>query len=285
MNNVTENLNKEDIEFRRVLGSLEKVDAPDGFGFQVRAKISKAKESNRHNGLWMFLRVAFPAALLLLGGVFVYKNYSSSETVSVVIPEKTTEVVKIEDAFSNLPAANNRVEQVILPDNLSVSTNSVQTKAKLENKVIATNDVVKKESQIKNIYPKTKLKESKELDENDTMFRDSAYTRNKPTIKPKGFNQNTQIENQTPNTGKANLEITEVWKVLGVTAEESEGKWYVKNVQNSSLAERSGLKVNDIIQSFDDRKLLPKDIRVKSLSVKFVTIIRDGKTIEIILKH
>jgi hypothetical protein len=291
MNNVTENLNKEDIEFRRVLGSLEKIDAPDEFGFQVRAKISKAKQTGQRNGLWTFLRVAFPIALLLFGGVFVYKNYLSPNNLIATNLEKNPDVAKLEDTYSKLPETNQPENQLVLPDILNNSRENNASKNSSPNKPVDLDkglpkiEFSKKDLPVRAIPSKTREKAKIELGENTIMTRDSASTDVGQTLKPKGFNQNKQVEYQTPNTGKANIEITEVWKVLGIVAEESEGKWYVKNVQKTSLAERSGLRVDDIIQSFDDKKILPKDIRVKSFSGKFLTIIREGKAVELTLRY
>ncbi len=275
MNKFNENLSIEDKEFRRVLGNLEKVDVPNDFGFSVRAKIANKKE-NKNSLLGTFLKIATPISFALLIGFFVFFNYSK-------------EIIQ--------PNVANETTQENILENKNTSLNEIKTE-----KVIAglddSNITKNTESKPANISFKEPLKESKQQNENkiisnlsnknnskeETLTSVSAVTEAKKVIVPKGLNQNNKIEKPDANVVPASFEIEKVLGELGIEIVEANNNLTVKSIKKNSVAERSGLKSGDIVESLDNQKVSPKQTSRKVSNGNILTVSRDGKTIELKLQ-
>ena len=275
MNKFNENLTIEDKEFRRVLGNLEKIDVPNNFGFSVRAKIANKKELKK-SLLRSFLKIATPISFVLLVGIFIFSNYSKQNIQQITISETIQEI--------NI-ANNGKQISIDEPEKLIAISDNATTPKSTESKPInvVNNELPRNSKQQLEAKKVNNLHISK-IKKEEILTSVSAVTEAKRVIVPKGLNQNNKIEKPESNIAPASFEIEKVLDELGIETVEANNKLTVKSIKKNTVAERSGLKSGDIVESLDNQKITPKQTSGKVSNGNILTVVRDGKTIELKLQ-
>ena len=107
----------------------------------------------------------------------------------------------------------------------------------------------------------------------------------KPSIRLPAGIPNQSIETSPNVNNVKNLTDERVLSEIGVEIVLQNGNRTVKSVKQNSLAKRSGVKVGDVIEAIDGKKLSVEPTRSKTVAVKNLTVLRGADKIEISLKN
>jgi C-terminal processing protease CtpA/Prc len=110
--------------------------------------------------------------------------------------------------------------------------------------------------------------------------RDSGSTSIQPRTQPE-FDANRKIDPTGIPQSKTVTKLSEVWNLIGITVDGLK----VTSVGKSSLAERSGLKIGDVIQAIDGKIITADSISDEQINVRSVTVVRKGAKQEIPLRN
>ena len=266
--NEEESLDAESGKVVALLSALPRVEAPSNFEFGVKAKI--AQGAPRSGGsLIPFLKLAAPLSLLLIVGAFVffYATLPSRDNVATVEQTTPATPTQQEQAASVEPSTPPTAERS------DVSGPQVRDEIDPEpERATATSPV----SPMNRSVPR-RNSNSKERDGGLSTVETYKVA---PVIMPPG------TEGANPATrGGADIPVKEVLGILGVNADFADRGWKVSSVTDNSVAARSGLKPNDVIEAIDGKDM-KADSTVKGDSgVRSVRIRRDGKQIELTMKY
>jgi len=252
-------MDDEEEKISKLLGELKKVSAPKNFQYQVNARIAKGRPETGVRGYFTFLKYAVPLAamVLVVGIVAIQTNFMYDvDAVPAVAVEQTDQPFVKEEPQQN--------GQMIATDG---TLPPIIETAVAENKISGT-PLEKKRKDIERNRPA------------EGGSYDATLRSPRETILPPGIQNDPQ---PTPVlTGpleKEPIAVNDVLGQLGINAKQIDGVWSVADVKKGSLAERSGIKKDDIIQAIDERQLKGiKEFR-GSISGKQITIVRDGKVI------
>jgi hypothetical protein len=281
MNNEPENLSRNDEKLRGILGSLDKIDAPKDFDFQLKSKIANVKSTRGSQAFWRYFMIGVPSlACLLLVTFFAFNRNTTKPPPYIVAEVKEPQITQTPViTVVKMPEGNNN-EVAVKP--LDEVQNAKKTLPDVEPKV-AENKVLAKAENLKNISVENKKVLQKKPTVKESFSADSAVTEIPKPILPKGLNA-TNASNTQINQSDTVFEIESVLKDLGVETSEENGKLKVKTVKKNSLAERSGIKNDDVIDAVNNQKITPKETRKKAFDAKSINVIRDGKAIELKLQ-
>ena len=248
--NLQEILSGEEEKIRQMLGDLKRVDAPNDFDFRLKASIAAAEPRAFQPRLFRVLRIAAPLGLAI--AVLAFFVISGLFTVDneTIAPIADSAPNPVENVPINAPTANS--------ENFVANLSNVETFP---------------------LEPKNERRDA----QTTGGSRDSAST-NPNGIRPLGFNSNKT--NVAPNDFRNPnpFSVKESLSALGIEANFSGNGWRVQSVKPNSIAERSEIKPNDIIEAIDDTKISTETIRTNSISGKKITVVRDGKKFEIVLQ-
>ncbi len=264
----------------QMIDVLPRVDAPVNFDFRVKARIANSKSADFQPRFFPVLRYVMPlaAVVLLLGIIAFNANYflgDNAPQVAVTVPPTSIEK---ETTASNSSLTNLNILPAVEDESLVASqsnTNAVFVKDIQETQIAAVNS--KKEQRTET--PKKNTKES-----DGVMSRDITVSEPKITL-PLGLDPNRKIET-APNTDNTKFfTAEEILSFLGVEIVLQNKNHTVKSIKQNSLAERSDVKVGDIIETIDGKKISDEPMRSKTVAVKKLTVLRGAEKIEITLKN
>jgi hypothetical protein len=282
MNNEQENLSRNDEKLRQILGSLEKVDAPNNFDFQLKSKIADRKSTRTNLAFWRYFAIGVPSlACIALVAFFAFNRnlpLPPNNVAEVKEPQKTESLPINEVKPSETPNVAVAVTRTFGTSDVNKEPNIIKPKI-FEDKLIAKTDKPQNIGlENKKILPKKSVVKDDFVSE-----RTSASTNNPPPILPKGLNGNSP--NLKINETDTVFEIESLLNDLGIETTAESGKLKVKSVRKNSSAERSGIKSNDLIEAIDNQKIAPKETRKKSFDAKSINVTRDGKNLELKLQQ
>ena len=269
-------LSREDAQVREMLTGLKRVEAPKDFDFRLKARIAAAKPADfAAPRLFPIFRYAAPLGLaIIVLGVLVFNGLYSfdNQTVPTIAENFAPKQEKKEDSqVSSLPAEQirpieNTVQNTIVEDS---AERGVQTLPK--DSTLAAN--LQK--------PKTKNR----VAENNGGGSKVDAVSNSRVILPKGLTPNTNIEKPQETLNQTSFSVKDVLSPLGIEAVYEENKWKVQSVKQNSLAERSGVKVNDVIEAIDENSISGETVFKKAGGGKNLNIVREGKKLPIKLQN
>jgi Trypsin-like serine proteases, typically periplasmic, contain C-terminal PDZ domain len=76
----------------------------------------------------------------------------------------------------------------------------------------------------------------------------------------------------------SSIPVGQVFDMLGISVETNDA-WRVAKVRENGTADKSGVKVGDVITAFDDQDVNAKSDSVNFGSISKITVRRDGKLI------
>lgn len=263
----------------QMIDVLPRVDAPVNFDFRVKARIANSKSADFQPRFFPVLRYVMPLGMivLFLGLIAFNMNYFSgdkAQQVEVTVPPASIE----KEMTASNPSFTN---QNILPTVGNESSVASQLNA---NVVFVKNA---QETQIAAVYSKKRQQTKtprKNTEEIDGGSRDIAVS--DPLIKlPRGLEPNRKIE-MAPNPGNTkSFTAEEILPFLGIEIVLQNENRTVKSIKQNSLAERSGVKVGDVIEAIDGKKISDEPFSGRTIKGKTLTILRGTKKIEIALSN
>ena len=263
----TEMLSSDEQNVSRLLSNLKRVDPPKDFDFHLKARLANASPGDyRPVRLFPVLKYALPLALFLLvgAGLILTNSYSSWN------------VPPVADVRQTLPSS------------------------------LITDPPPDRKTSGAEIQPPISGSRMAEVPQNDRRFPVEPQNDPRPTrsVRPafrnrpsggsmdfgggdKGGNTNVASVLQVDNSNRQNrerpsipLQFREIFMSIGVDAAESgEKTWKVMGLRKDGIAERSGLKIGDLMEAIDDKPIDP--LYKGSFSVKSISVRRDDKVVKI----
>jgi hypothetical protein len=258
-----------DADSRKVvelLSALPRVEAPGNFEFRVKAGIAVGE---RRTGLSPFLKAAVAMPLVLVVGTFALFYGTGDTPVTDIAGGGVTPVEqqRVEAApASTVPAPTSPTGNTDRIDETDIAIAAPQSRGQAERR-------------------STPVKRSIEVSSNSMTGGGSRVETviNPKVIDPPGINSNLGRQERNSNSADApgNVSVREVLEMLGVKAEYVDGGWMVRSTTENSLAGRSGIRANDVIESVNNETVSGKTFLKGRLEGKTVKVRRDGKQIEI----
>ncbi len=233
-----------------MLGSLARVEAPKDFDFHLKARIAKGRpEEARAARLFPVLRYVLPVALVAMVGAGIYLN-------SAATPGDT-------------PVAVNSAPQPAA----SIDNNSI---AAARPEPTAT-------AQAPNVLPEVSRGDEQpkvaELTKKDPVGGSRDFI-DRPSD-PRGRSRDSAIAAPTPvnppGTGKK-YNAQEGLALIGISADFESGRWTVKSVKASEVADHIGVKAGDKIIAIDGKVIDDKTEFDGGVTVSVIRVDRGGET-------
>ena len=254
-----------------LLSALPRVEAPGNFEFGVKAKIA-AGNSRSRSGMFSFLKVAAPLSLVLVIGAFVmyYGTLPGNESVATV---------------NEVPAVQPSTADNVEP---AVGEMTSEALAQVTGPRVTENDepqVSTVSSDSRRTTPARRSDRSERAPARQGSFDISVSPGN--VITAPGFESDLG-RNRNDNSGSAGVSgvtVREVFEILGMKGDFVDGGWRVSSTSENSIAARSGIRSNDIIESVDGRTLSASTKLKGNFEGKSLTVRREGKQLKLDLKN
>ncbi|MBV9217165.1 MAG: PDZ domain-containing protein [Acidobacteria bacterium] len=249
----------ENNEISRLLGGLDKVEAPGDFDFRLKARIAAGRpvESAPTFG---WLKAAVPLVLLLgIGGYFGYRAFRA---------QPVAERPRVAEAPNTVQPGPVVTEPSVIPQ--------------AENPIVASSEPKKDNSVPRLDKGKGAAPKAAEMPGGGS-FEEAQIESNR--VYPKGVDPRKAVDTAKPPMAIGRLPLSSVLSIAGVNGAMNDGGWRVSSVVDKSMAARAGVKADDVIEAINDQPIkanmdLPANFALKSLRVK-----RGGNTVTIPLKN
>lgn len=248
--------NEERDEIVEMLRGLKRVKAPANFDFGLKSKIANGKPAADNGGISRFVRYAVPAALVLVIGAVLVLNslYFVGERDVADLPP----VTEAKTAAPQTTAGTQPEVDAVEPPSQAIA--AVNPDAAGLKRVVKTK------------FKTAENKPRKASVETPGGSYDAARRLQEP-IYPKGLNPN----------GESEIGVSEVFGFIGVDAAFDGKDWMVKAVKEKGIGDRVGIKPGDKAESIDGRAISEMSKFKTPFSAKSLTVIRDGKPVNISL--
>jgi hypothetical protein len=258
-------LDQEDRDVAALLGALPRVEAPRNFEFGVKARI--AKGSPARNTTVPFFKVAAPLGLLFaVAGLGIFYG-----TLPAGDDNQTAQAPVTAEA----PVVAARTETAVLPPSVTVVPETAPpSAAKAERASIEPRKV--------SPSPVRQAVNTRTADRSVGGSVDSSLG-SANTILPRGLDSaNPRNANINGNGAGAQIPVRDIFEMLGIDAEFVDTGWKVRSLMVNSIASRAKVRLGDIVEAIDGNPL--KGSSTPRGSVTVLTILRDGKSINLNLK-
>jgi hypothetical protein len=258
-----------------IVGTLERVSAPNDFNFRVKAKIAEEKGTSK-NAYRHWLRYVLPvgaAAFVLVFGLYAFNFFQTAvpyEQAENVEPAKVEEIrtpAAEKTPDNTFVAESNTARTADLPADSVIQSNT-QPKITAEKPIFTADKSARKKSEIqaKNT-PEDTFKGSRDLAREPVSVQ----------ILPTGIEPDKSIPptEGVGNSGKTN--IVELLNFVGAEIVTEAGKMKVKSVRQNTLAERAGVKAGDVVESFDEQKSDGNSNSANIGGARKLVVSREGK--------
>ena len=277
----------------QMIDGLKRVDAPNDFDFRVKARIANKKPADFQPRFLPVLRYVLPLGLvvLILGAVIFNTAYFSDGSSSPAIAENIQQA----PSAVEIPSTNS-----VSPEQFPAIINSQQS---------FTDEKVFVGSSNQNIQTLRNEREAKLRNEREAKFV-AVKSVQKPAAKPRresvkvdleggGYHDKTSTEvrvitpeNISPNNpsailpNEANakpLTDEQMLDFIGIKMTSENGRKKVQSVASGSAAERSGVKVGDVIEAIDGKQIGGEPM--KTFEGKKLTVVRGAAKVQINLQN
>ncbi len=273
----TENLEQ---KVSRLLSRIERVKAPNDFAFKLKARIVAEKQKRAKRKILLtrlsYAFSAFAFFLLVVTVVYVLQNrdveLTSYKEIST-FRENPLPSEKMNKA-ENQTSPNRAKREIASKQNLNLQREEFR-EAKEE--VIAFENVGAN---------KNASKVSSKAYESEYKQKTSQSSRSEAVSVPEVTRllQGNFLEAPTVRR-EARISISELLRQIGVEGSFDEhGGFKVKSLKPNSLAEKSGIKSEDLILAIDEKKLDKQELYFEKLEVKRLKVKRQSEELNIILK-
>jgi hypothetical protein len=268
-----------DEQVSECLRSLPRVDAPGDFEAMVRSRIARGAEVGRGSTGLQALRYAVPVllvALLAVAGISLLSTDPGEVTgqqATVVNPQASVATVvppapAVEPRSITLPPSDDAASGVSGAPVASTSRAGTRAESPSPSQKLPST--------------RTRFATGTGGGSTDLTGGRKPKTLVVPDVDPTTGNvrQNNGDDFQT----SAPLDVRELLQMMGVDGERTENGWKVNSAAAGSAAERSGVKVGDVIESVDDKPLNGKT-PLKTVTFGTVQVLRDGKRIKLSIRN
>lgn len=235
-----------------MIEELPPVSAPSDFDFHVRARVANAKPTDFQSPrLLPILRYVLPlSVVILLFGLFAFNStYFFDEKSSTQIAQTSAKTPQT-DGRTAFESPDNRLSLPEAQEKIPVAEEFSANVGLPRSENAAQYATVERPKKKRVRTPKPKVNADSYI-----TSRDTALTEIEPPRLPAGINLNEntvnipKIENQKP------IDDGEILKITGIKFVSENGKRKVTEVRKNSLAERSGVKVGDVIEELKNNTL------------------------------
>lgn len=237
-------------EISAMLGKLPKIEAPPDFGTRVRARIAARQAGSGESGWFRLFRIAAPvgAVAVILFAVLVF----------------STDEPSISAVSISQPGAADFLKPIQVPADLGTNSASNSPAERPANRQRAED------------MPVPVGRPTKDL----SGSRDLAVSESQPKS-PKVEIERTRVPGFD---GATPIPIADVLSGLGVEVKTIGEKLEIAAIRPNSVAERSGLKRGDLVETIDRIAVTPATVFYKSVNGMTISVIREGSRLEIPLK-
>jgi len=266
----------------QMIDGLTRVDAPNDFDFRVKAKIANTKPSYFQPHFFPVLRYLLPLSLIVLvfgllasNTSFFFDNNGASQVADAIVPQTPNEekISPVNSFSSNQIAAPDPSNEPSIAEVANV--NVEPTARNQEEQFVAVKQTVKLRAN----------KAKKNSDDDGIISRDLSVKPPPPVKLPFGMNPNQTVDTLPNGNNTTFVSDERILQVLGIEVIRESGNLKVKTVKENSPAERSDVKVGDVIEAINDVKLSAEPLRAKRIEVKKLTVLRNAEKIEIVLQN
>lgn len=232
-------------QISRLLRDMPAAEAPENFEGMVRSRIAERRAFDRPGRpvFWLAAKFAAPMVLLAAFGVFLILSDDGAVNVEMISPVDAPEVASANLSFDDTPVS------VAAVNNLKQSP------------------PLNKSAEQRPVEPPS---QDKALSSDDT-------TRFPPGVDPRKATRT----NERPSAGR--IAPTSILSFIGITSACTPVSCQVRAVQPGGLAERSGVRVGDVIEAIDDRPIDSTHVFSGGISVRTLRVKRDGLPLTIAL--
>jgi membrane-associated protease RseP (regulator of RpoE activity) len=234
-----------EVQISRLLRDVPAVEAPDNFEAMVRSRIAERRPVERvgRSVFWLAVKFTAPIALLLAFGVFLILSDDDSLNLGMIPPVDAPGVASANLGIQETPVNITAVNNVRQPLPLNRSNELRPTEPASQEKALSPDDTL--------LFP--------------------------PGVDPRKATRT----NERPSAGR--VAPISILAFIGITSACTPSSCQVRAVQPGGVAERSGVRVGDVIEAIDERPIdsthgFSGEVRVRSLRVR-----RDGKPLTISL--
>jgi hypothetical protein len=270
----------------QMIDDLKRVDAPNDFDFRVKARIANKKPADFQPRFYACLRYVLPLGLvvLILGAVIFNTAYFSDGSSSPAIAENIQQT----PSAAEIPSSNS-----VSPEQFPPIINSQQSFTNEKVFVDSPNQSIKTQRNEQEAHfvavkstrklPARLSKENRrEAEDEGAGSHDISVRPPPPPILPSGISPNQSVETN-PNAGDSKSAGGHILSFIGIETISESGGRKVKSVMSGSAAERSGVKVGDVIEAIDGKQIGGEPM--KTFEGKKLTVVRGGEKIEINLPN
>ena len=268
----------------QMIDGLNRIDAPNDFDFRVKAKIAGAQPANLQSRFFPILRYVLPLSLIVMvfgllafNTTLFFGNNGASQVADAVSQTPTIAELPLSD--SSMPnefvATGNSLQFSPGENDIAEDSNIKPATKERETQFVSIKSVKK---------PLTESRKESPKDNSDGNSRVKAAT-STTILLPENLDANKTVET-LPNAGNQNpITDVQILDFIGIEVVSENTRKRVKAVKPDSSAERSGVKVGDVIEAIDGVKLSAEPVNAKKIEVKKLTVARDAEKIEITLKN
>ena len=259
MTNELEEMNAEDRNVAEALGAMPRISAPADFNHKVRGRIA---ERSQHSGQgWRILVPAFAAVFLVALGAVLYLGVLNSANVTDVPP------------IAEAPA------QAPMPPPATPSTQS-DAPAPPEVASAVSNDAsIPNESAAERPVPKRQPARTEDVEEappGGSIDRAGSPVNTSPD---RPVNSNVAVPEMRPPGFDApgEVEANEVLSLMGLKGNFQPEGFLVSSAEASGAAARAGVRVGDLVESLDGKKIEPETRFASGSEIRTIGVKRNGE--------
>jgi hypothetical protein len=259
VHNEQEVLDKDEQAVSGLVAGLKHIEAPANFERRVMAKIAEG-QPQRSRGLFAIPAIVYavPALLVLLIATFVV--FKLRETM----PAEPTIVA------TNVSSTPSKSETPIPESTLPLTpTSSDSAVAKVDTSPSAKSLDRRRGGSI-------------DFSEPTNSNKGGSYVKGQRQTQmpmPEGLqNPSPSSANRNDVMMSSSIPVSQVFDMLGISVETSDA-WRVAKVRENGTADKSGVKVGDVITAFDDQDVNTRSGSINFGSISKITVRRDGKLV------
>lgn len=273
----------------QLIDKFEPVAAPNDFNFHVKSKIAQAQPSDYKTAGFPALRYVLGLSVVGLLVAFVIFNgfYSLNDKNVPAIAETSIQPQKPNAITPPTASTPEQLAQNDITEETQTPAVEISKPADAAVKGAKQFSRAAKDIQLVAVHTvKRPLNKNNRDDQPFVGSRDNTLLISSKSVLPKGFENLAPADKNSPNTeGSVAITAEQILSQLGIESVLENGRRKVKKIASNSVAERSSVKVGDVIEAIDGETLTSEPIRGKTIEGKTLTIIRGTEKQEITLHN
>jgi hypothetical protein len=255
VHNEQEVLDKDEQAVSGLVAGLKHIEAPSNFDRRVMAKIAEG-QPQRRRGLLAIPAIiyAVPALLVLLIATFVVFKLRKPDAVQSepIVATGTSRPAEAKPSF---------VDPAPAPESTAVAS---------EQQPIAPNPPAGNRQ-------KTVMASAASNSNRGGSYDETVREKKRPN--PEGIEPNSPTAaNRSDVMTSSTIPVSQVLEMLGISVD-TDDAWRVAKVKEKGPADKSGVKVGDVITAFDDQDVNTRAGSINFGSISKITVRRDGKLV------